>query len=84
MLCYLIRIHRQLPLFLTGTWGVIRVMKGKLQYTIIEPEKSIHVLDKDHHGVIVKSLTGDLEFVVEFWRIPGTGVVNEKREGLKE
>jgi tellurite resistance-related uncharacterized protein len=62
-----------------------------LEYTIIEPEKSIHVLDRDNHGVIeptklhqVKALTDDLEFVVEFWRLPGTGGVNEKREGLNE
>jgi len=27
-------------------------------------------------------MSDDLEFVVEFWRVPGTGVVDEKREGL--
>jgi tellurite resistance-related uncharacterized protein len=30
----------------------------------------------------VKALSDDVEFVVEFWRRPGTGVVDEKREGL--
>eukprot|EP01083_Nonionella_stella_P087798 244411_1 len=86
-----------------GTWGIIRVSKGQLEYTIIEPHKSVHVLDgdsgngndnnKDHDtnslGVIeprmlhqVKALSDDVEFVVEFWRVPGTGVVDEKREGL--
>ncbi|KAL3790074.1 hypothetical protein ACHAWO_004831 [Cyclotella atomus] len=74
-----------------GTWGLIRVLKGQLEYKIIELEKSTHVLDKDNHGIIeptklhqVKALTDDLEFVVEFWRVPGTGMVNEKREGLTE
>lgn len=72
-----------------GTWGVIRVFQGQLEYTIHEPEKSIHVIDKDHAGVIeptmlhqVRAMSDDLEFVVEFWRVPGTGVVDEKREGL--
>jgi tellurite resistance-related uncharacterized protein len=74
-----------------GTWGLIRVLKGQLEYKIIETDKSTHVLDKDNHGIIeptklhqVKALTDDLEFVVEFWRVPGTGMVNEKREGLNE
>ncbi|KAL7517851.1 hypothetical protein ACHAWX_002729 [Stephanocyclus meneghinianus] len=74
-----------------GTWGIIRVLQGQLEYSIIEPEASTHILDKDNHGVIeptrlhhVKALTNDLEFVVEFWRVPGTGVVDEKREGLDE
>lgn len=72
-----------------GTWGIIRVTKGRLEYTISEPRESVHVLDEDHFGVIepkmlhrVKALSDDLEFVVEFWRVPGTGVVDEKREGL--
>ena len=63
--------------------------KGQLEYTIVEPHQSVHVLDKDHLGVIeqkmlhqVRALSEDLEFVVEFWRVPGTGVVDEKREGL--
>ena len=62
-----------------------------MEYSIIEPEERTHILDKDKHGVIeptmlhhVKALTNDLEFVVEFWRVPGTGVVDEKREGLDE
>eukprot|EP00804_Cyclotella_cryptica_P005939 CCRYP_000205-RA/>CCRYP_000205-RA protein AED:0.18 eAED:0.18 QI:108/1/1/1/1/1/3/3506/172 len=74
-----------------GTWGIIRVLQGQLEYSIIEPERSTHILDKDNHGVIeptrlhhVKALSSDLEFVVEFWRLPGTGVVDEKREGLNE
>ena len=72
-----------------GTWGIIRVKKGKLEYTIHKPNESVHILDKEHPGVIeptmlhqVKALSDDLEFVVEFWRVPGTGKVDEKREGL--
>ena len=68
---------------------MIRVSQGQLEYTIHEPQPSVHVLDKDHLGVIeptmlhqVKALSEDMEFVVEFWRAPGTGGVDEKREGL--
>ncbi|KAL7472552.1 hypothetical protein ACHAXS_012929 [Conticribra weissflogii] len=74
-----------------GTWGVIRVSKGKLEYTIHEPLSSVHILDTQKIGIIeptmlhqVKGLTEDVQFVVEFWRVPGTGVVDEKREGLNE
>lgn len=74
-----------------GTWGIIRVSKGKLEYAIHEPKSSVHILDANHFGVIepmmlhqVKPLSEDVEFVVEFWRVPGTGEVNEKREGLNE
>ncbi|KAL7537254.1 hypothetical protein ACHAWF_005704 [Thalassiosira exigua] len=73
-----------------GTWGVIRVSRGLLEYTILEPSESVHVLDARNLGVIeptmlhqVKALSDDVEFVVEFWRVPGTGVVDEKREGLE-
>lgn len=72
-----------------GTWGVIRVFQGQLEYTILEPEKSVHLLDSEHLGIIepkmlhqVRAASDDVEFVVEFWRVPGTGVVDEKREGL--
>lgn len=74
----------------SGTWGVINITKGQLRYQINEPELSVHVLDTNTKGVIepqvkheVSPLTDDVEFVVEFYRIPGTGPVNEKREGLK-
>lgn len=72
-----------------GTWGVIKIFKGKLRYTINEPSPAEYILDKDTRGIIepqvkheVAALTDDLEFVVEFYRIPGTGPVVEKREGL--
>ena len=76
-----------------GTWGVIRVHRGKLEYTILEPEQSVHVLDAESDdnniGIIeptmlhqTKGLTDDLKFVVEFCRVPGTGDVDEQREGL--
>lgn len=74
-----------------GTWGVIRVSSGQLKYQINEPTVSVFILDKDCVGVIepkiyhqVEALTDDVEFVVEFYRQPGTGPVDEKREGLKE
>lgn len=67
--------------------GIIRVLTGQLQCTIIEPEKRTHVLDKDNCGIIeptklhqVKALSDDLEFVVEFLRVPDTGAVDEKRK----
>lgn len=50
--------------------------------------KTFH-LTKDCHGIIeprrlhhVTPLSQDVEFVVEFYRVPGTGPVDEKREGL--
>ena len=74
-----------------GTWGVIQVSKGKLQYQINEPAVSIHILDSTTRGIIepqvkheVAPLSDDVEFVVEFYRLPGTGPVVEKREGLRE
>jgi tellurite resistance-related uncharacterized protein len=72
-----------------GTWGIIKVLQGKLLYTINEPSPAEYVLDKDRVGVIepavkheVAPLSDDLQFVVEFYRIPGTGPVDEKREGV--
>ena len=69
---------------------MINVTKGKLEYTILEaPAMQVYLIDEDNRGIIeplrlhhVKALTDDLEFVVEFHRIPGTGAVDEKREGL--
>jgi tellurite resistance-related uncharacterized protein len=74
-----------------ATWGVIRVHQGKLEYTILEPELSVHILDAESDSIAIieptmlhqtKGLTNDLKFVVEFYRVPGTGAVDEKREGL--
>mmetsp|Transcript_6855 Transcript_6855/g.14864 ORF Transcript_6855/g.14864 Transcript_6855/m.14864 type:complete len:164 (-) Transcript_6855:301-792(-) len=44
-----------------GTWGIIRVSSGQLEYTIIEPRKSVHVLDKDHLGVIEPKMLHQVE-----------------------
>mmetsp|Transcript_32233 Transcript_32233/g.46979 ORF Transcript_32233/g.46979 Transcript_32233/m.46979 type:complete len:164 (+) Transcript_32233:91-582(+) len=71
-----------------GTWGVIDVRKGTLEYTIMEPSVQVFELKAPTRaGIIqptvlhhVKALTDDLEFVVEFYRLPGTGPVDEKRE----
>eukprot|EP00977_Amphora_coffeiformis_P022882 scaffold11716_cov165-Amphora_coffeaeformis.AAC.5 len=72
-----------------GTWGLIRVSQGTLEYTIMEPQVLVQTLVAPATGVIepqrlhhVKALTDDVEFVVEFYRLPGTGPVDEKREGL--
>ena len=72
-----------------GTWGVINVSSGKLQYNIHEPAESVHVLEPNKRGIIeprmyhhVVPLTDDVNFVVEFYRKPGTRPVDEQREGL--
>ena len=82
----------------TGTWGVINVMKGSLEYKIVEPKPDrVFILQATAEGSFsttslskgiieptilhqVKALSDDLEFIVEFYRSPGTGPVNEKRE----
>lgn len=70
-----------------GTWGVIRVEKGTLQYQINEPQTMTFKLEAPAQAIIeptvfheVKPLTEDVEFAVEFYRLPGTGPVEEKRE----
>jgi tellurite resistance-related uncharacterized protein len=75
-----------------GTWGVIRVSSGTLEYSIPQEEPSPVVVvecSPDLPGIIepqvkhhVKALSEDLKFVVEFYRLPGTGPVDEQREGL--
>ena len=77
-----------------GTWGVIRVRQGQLNYVITaaddqEKEEAAFVLDVAAPGIIeplvlhqVAPLTDDVEFVVEFYRLPDTGPVDEQREGL--
>jgi tellurite resistance-related uncharacterized protein len=69
-----------------GTWGVIRILQGLLEYTI---EEETFELSVEHPGIIepnkkhsVKPITDDVEFVVEFWRAPDTGPVDEPRDGL--
>lgn len=75
----------------SGTWGLIRVTQGRLEYQINDALSAgavrKFVLDPNLPGVIeptilhqVKPLTEDVEFVVEFYRLPGTGPVHETRE----
>lgn len=81
----------------SGTWGVIRVFQGRLEYQINRSSANmpdgadviLHTFELDQNvtGIIeptvlhqVKPLTEDVEFVVEFYRLPGTGPVDEKRE----
>ena len=70
-----------------GTWGVIKVQKGSLQYQINEPRTMTFKLEAPAQATIeptvfheVKPLSDDVEFAVEFYRMPGTGPVEEKRE----
>jgi tellurite resistance-related uncharacterized protein len=99
-----------------GTWGVIKILKGSLEYKIAPKgnkiKKEEDTEDDDitiyptqfiltpttQNGIIeperyhkVQAVTGsddddneideeELEFVVEFHRVPGTGPVDEKRE----
>ena len=72
-----------------GTWGRICVARGKLHYQINQPQLVDYELDPQTPGIIepqikhqVAPLTPDVEFVVEFYRYPHTGPVDEKREGL--
>ena len=86
-----------------GTWGKIRVFRGRLEYQITDERfvgggkeenansksKTFIIDTNSPPGVIlpeikhhVKPLTDDVEFVVEFYRSPGTGPVDEPREGL--
>ena len=69
-----------------GTWGVIRVTQGKLEYQINEPSEKQFELTPDRPGVIpptilhqVKPLTEDIEFVVEFYRLPKTGPFDKRQ-----
>lgn len=68
---------------------MIRVSRGTLEYTMREPQHVVLELEAPATGVIlpqklhhVKALSENVEFVVEFYRVPGTGPVDEKREGL--
>mmetsp|Transcript_21573 Transcript_21573/g.31908 ORF Transcript_21573/g.31908 Transcript_21573/m.31908 type:complete len:197 (+) Transcript_21573:35-625(+) len=70
-----------------GTWGVIRVYKGELEYIISEPTESTHVLNKNTPGIIeptmhhrIRPITDDVELVVEFYR-KQQQVEEKKRKG---
>ena len=84
-----------------GTWGIIRVFQGQVEYQITDERfgggdddgtnrnKRFVIDTNSPPGIIipeikhhVKPLTDDAEFVVEFYRSPGTGPVDEPREGL--
>jgi tellurite resistance-related uncharacterized protein len=75
----------------SGTWGIIRVNQGLLEYTIQDDPSAPEsfALSPDTLGVIepdrkhhVKALSENVEFVVEFYRFADTGPVDEQREGL--
>lgn len=55
-----------------GVWGKIVVIEGELEYTILEPQPQVYILDRDNFGVVeptvlhhVKPL-GPMKFYVEF------------------
>eukprot|EP00546_Thalassionema_frauenfeldii_P021694 CAMPEP_0178904968 /NCGR_PEP_ID=MMETSP0786-20121207/5991_1 /TAXON_ID=186022 /ORGANISM="Thalassionema frauenfeldii, Strain CCMP 1798" /LENGTH=106 /DNA_ID=CAMNT_0020576477 /DNA_START=144 /DNA_END=464 /DNA_ORIENTATION=- len=71
-----------------GTWAIIRVFQGKLEY-VIEETLKFEITPFSNQGIIepnrkhhVKALTDDVQFVVEFHRLADTGPVDEPREGL--
>jgi len=74
-----------------GTWGVINLSSGRLRYTVDEgPHAGVYNLDANTNGIIEPQVhhsvapidEEDVDFVVEFYRLPNTGPVDEKREGL--
>lgn len=57
-----------------SVWGKIVILEGKLQYTILEPEQEVVILDESLYGIVeptilheVKPL-GKVRFYVEFHR----------------
>ena len=74
-----------------GTWGVISIQRGRLQYTIDEGlHKGVYHLNENKSGIIEPQVhhsvapidNEEVEFGVEFYRMPNTGPVQEEREGL--
>jgi tellurite resistance-related uncharacterized protein len=57
-----------------GVWGVIVILEGELEYTILEPETEVVILNKGLHGVVEPTIlhhikpVGDVSFYVEFYR----------------
>lgn len=74
-----------------GTWGVINLAEGKLRYTVDEgPHQGSYNLNSKTPGIIEPQVyhsvapieNEEVKFVVEFYRLPNTGPVDEQREGL--
>ena len=57
-----------------GTWGLIVVLQGALEYRILEPEQETVVLTPDQPGVVEPTILHEVEprgaarFYVEFHR----------------
>jgi tellurite resistance-related uncharacterized protein len=69
-----------------GTWGMIVLYQGRLEYQINQPTRQTFELSKNMPGIIepgvlhqVRPLTDDVEFVVEFYARPATGPVDEQK-----
>ncbi len=56
-----------------NVWGKIVVLDGRLQYTILEPELEVVLLDANHAGVVEPTVLhevkpiGSVRFYVEFY-----------------
>lgn len=56
-----------------SVWGKIVVLEGCLQYTILEPELEVILLDANHFGVVEPTVLhevkpqGSVRFYVEFY-----------------
>lgn len=59
-----------------GTWGLIVILSGRLEYRILEPEKKAIELCTGTNGVVEPTILHEVEplgevcFYVEFYRSP--------------
>ncbi|MGB0360105.1 MAG: DUF1971 domain-containing protein [Endozoicomonas sp.] len=66
----LLSAHQTKP----GTWGLIVVLEGILEYRILEPQQEIVTLDRDTVGVVEPTILhevqpqGNVRFYVEFYK----------------
>lgn len=86
-----------------GTWGVLTIFKGTLEYKIaprgddlrkevegqddaityplqfvLDPSSRKGIIEPQRYHKVTPS--DDAEFIVEFYRLPNTGIVDEKRD----
>ena len=63
------REHRTKP----GVWGVIRVLEGRVQYKVLDPESEV-ILDAEHPGLVLPDAPhsveplGPMRMLVEFYK----------------
>ncbi|MET0377423.1 MAG: DUF1971 domain-containing protein [Spongiibacteraceae bacterium] len=57
-----------------NVWGKIVVLEGALQYSILQPELEVMLLDANNYGVVEPTVlhevkpVGNVRFYVEFYR----------------